>query len=101
MINKKDINMIVEEIINCENDISRIRDYDMMDGKRLKEVKRRKDCATKILTTLESDEIILAKGKVQNFNGEYWIGDNSEYSIMVKIKDLEGKTVILRAVIKE
>ena len=31
---------------------------------------------------IEKEFKLVAKGKVQNFNGEYWIGDNSEYSFM-------------------
>ena len=42
---------------------------------------------------IEKEFKLVAKGKVQNFNGEYWIGDNSEYSFMSKVKDLKGKNI--------
>lgn len=48
-----------------------------------------------------SNEIILAKGKVKNFNGEYWIKDDSLLAVVRDIKRLEGKTITLKAVIED
>lgn len=86
MKNKKEIDMIVG-ILNSTNE----RDYKTW-GEYYNGV------ANSILTKLKENEIVLAGGEVKNFNGEYWIGDNSEYSITSKIKDYEGKNIILRVV---
>ena len=44
-------------------------------------------------------EVVLAMGRVKNFNGEYWIGDRSPDFINQKIKELEGSNILLKVVI--
>ena len=85
MINKKDIDCIIKTI----EQYTAMWDIPIFDS----EAEEFARVIEKELLRLKSNEIILAKGKVQNFNGEYWIGDNSEYSFMVKVKDLKGKNI--------
>ena len=45
-------------------------------------------------------ELVIAMGEVKNYNGQYWIGERSPDFINTKIRELEGKNILLKVVIE-